>query len=80
MPRVSPAATCPTFDNLMTTLASAVTIIAVDHVLTFGQEVDLIWSQKFSLGTALFLINRYFGFATAFATAYGLVIPSSTDK
>jgi len=30
-----------------------------DHMLTFSDEVDRIWSQRFSFATLLFYLNRY---------------------
>ncbi|KAK7691476.1 hypothetical protein QCA50_004875 [Cerrena zonata] len=36
------------------------TILAYDHILTFSQEVDLIWrASSFSFASAIFLFNRY---------------------
>ncbi|KAG1883297.1 hypothetical protein F4604DRAFT_1737433 [Suillus subluteus] len=32
-----------------------------DWALTFGQEVELIWRQRWSLMTFLYLIVRYVG-------------------
>ncbi|KAG2034929.1 hypothetical protein BDR03DRAFT_1093451 [Suillus americanus] len=35
--------------------------VMYDWVLTFGQEVELVWRQRWSLVTALYLILRYLG-------------------
>lgn len=41
-------------------VASTVAVV-YDWVLTFGQEYELIWGQRRSLMTALYIIVRYFG-------------------
>lgn len=40
-------------------------IFTVLSVLTFGQEVELIWRQRWSLMTVLFLSVRYLGITYA---------------
>lgn len=35
--------------------------VVYDWVLTFGQEYELIWRQRRSLMTALYITVRYFG-------------------
>ncbi|KDR75902.1 hypothetical protein GALMADRAFT_248681 [Galerina marginata CBS 339.88] len=34
-------------------------LLLYDHMLTFGEEVEKIWSRPFTLPTLLFYINRY---------------------
>ncbi|KAF8200818.1 hypothetical protein BJ912DRAFT_583779 [Pholiota molesta] len=34
-------------------------MLVYDHMLTFGEEVDKIWSRQFTLPTLLFYLNRY---------------------
>jgi len=41
-------------------LLVSVVILCYDHVITFGQEVQLIWRQKFTFTTLLYVLNRYF--------------------
>uniref|UniRef100_A0A0W0EYS8 Putative mitochondrial half-size ABC transporter n=1 Tax=Moniliophthora roreri TaxID=221103 RepID=A0A0W0EYS8_MONRR len=43
---------------------AAITILLYDHIVTFGAEVDLIWTKSWSFIKALFLVpqHRYFGF------------------
>ncbi|OAX32401.1 hypothetical protein K503DRAFT_609088 [Rhizopogon vinicolor AM-OR11-026] len=36
--------------------------VIYDWALTFGQEVELVWRQRRSLVTVLYLILRYSGF------------------
>ncbi|KIK31407.1 hypothetical protein CY34DRAFT_19962 [Suillus luteus UH-Slu-Lm8-n1] len=36
-------------------------VVAYDWVLTVGQEIELIWRQRWSLMTVLYLIIRYIG-------------------
>jgi len=41
-------------------LLVAVVILCYDHVISFAQEVELIWKQKITFTTVLFVLNRYF--------------------
>ncbi|KJA19923.1 hypothetical protein HYPSUDRAFT_43818 [Hypholoma sublateritium FD-334 SS-4] len=34
-------------------------MLLYDHMITFGEEVDKIWSRPFTLPTLLFYLNRY---------------------
>ncbi|KAH7907908.1 hypothetical protein BJ138DRAFT_1158899 [Hygrophoropsis aurantiaca] len=43
----------------LTTAAAAA--VAYDHVLTFKDEIDLIWNRRWSLVTALYVVARYSG-------------------
>ncbi|KAG2107278.1 uncharacterized protein F5147DRAFT_837520 [Suillus discolor] len=42
-------------------IAASSVVVAYDWALTFGQEVDLVWRQRWSSMTALFLGLRYIG-------------------
>ncbi|KAG2060870.1 hypothetical protein BDR06DRAFT_1002090 [Suillus hirtellus] len=42
-------------------IAASSVVVAYDWALTFGQEVDLVWRQRWSFMTALFLSLRYIG-------------------
>ncbi|TFK86762.1 hypothetical protein K466DRAFT_600045 [Polyporus arcularius HHB13444] len=35
------------------------TLIFFEHILTFGDEVEMFWKQKFTGATVIFLLNRY---------------------
>ncbi|KAK0499864.1 hypothetical protein EDD18DRAFT_1350053 [Armillaria luteobubalina] len=37
----------------------ATTIVLYDHAITFGQEVEYIWSKQISASKILFILNRY---------------------
>ncbi|KAH7907907.1 hypothetical protein BJ138DRAFT_1128829 [Hygrophoropsis aurantiaca] len=50
-------------------IVAAGALVAYDQVLTFSQEVDLIWNRKWSFMTALYLIARYFGSLSAIGNA-----------
>ncbi|KAK0453851.1 hypothetical protein EV421DRAFT_715544 [Armillaria borealis] len=39
----------------------ATTIVLYDHAITFGQEVEYIWSKQWSASKILFILNRYLG-------------------
>ncbi|KAF9535843.1 hypothetical protein CPB83DRAFT_842439 [Crepidotus variabilis] len=41
---------------------ASLTAVCYDYLMTFGEEVELVWSRRFTLGTALFLLNRYLPF------------------
>ena len=66
---------------LMTiTTASAVALSLWDHAITFGREVDIIWSRHFDLTKLIYLMNRWgVGMGLIYA-AYGEIygIISST--
>ncbi|KAJ8701312.1 hypothetical protein PTI98_000114 [Pleurotus ostreatus] len=59
-------------------LASS-SIIIFDHLATFSDEVELIWSSSWSIGKVLFIINRYYGLASVIMNNYGLFSPHLTD-
>ncbi|KIM38010.1 hypothetical protein M413DRAFT_448053 [Hebeloma cylindrosporum] len=54
-------------------------IIVFDHLLTFDEEVDLIWKSAWSLGKVLFLLNRYYPLAASIFNNYALFSPTLTD-
>ena len=43
----------------MRPLTTRAGVFCYDYVLTFGQEVELIWSRKISGAAILFVLNRY---------------------
>jgi len=52
--------------NVFAQVAS-LALLLYDYALTFGEEVDLVWRRNWSVGTGLFLVNRYTGiFSLAF--------------
>ncbi|KAG2101138.1 hypothetical protein BD769DRAFT_1508479 [Suillus cothurnatus] len=51
-----------------------------DWVLTLGQEIELIWRQRWSFMTVLYLVIRYIGILySMYQTAY-LPLFSMTDR
>ncbi|KAL5487509.1 hypothetical protein ACEPAI_5617 [Sanghuangporus weigelae] len=50
------------YGRLCTTSSSG--IILYDHLITFSDEVHLIWKSRWSAGKALFLISRYYNVFT----------------
>ncbi|KAG2364157.1 hypothetical protein BDR07DRAFT_1402090 [Suillus spraguei] len=42
-------------------IVAAGVVVVYDWVLTLGQEIELIWRQRWSLMTVLYLITRYIG-------------------
>ncbi|KAA1473592.1 hypothetical protein DENSPDRAFT_282104 [Dentipellis sp. KUC8613] len=49
---------------------AAATIIIFDHVNTLGEEVELIWKERPSWGSVLFILNRYYGLFAAIFNTY----------
>ncbi|KAG2341259.1 hypothetical protein BDR05DRAFT_465102 [Suillus weaverae] len=42
-------------------IVAAGAVVVYDWVLTLGQEIELIWRQRWSLMTVLYLVIRYIG-------------------
>lgn len=42
-------------------IAASSVVVAYDWALTFGQEVEMVWRQRFSFTTVIFLSVRYIG-------------------
>ncbi|KAG2364204.1 hypothetical protein BDR07DRAFT_1402285 [Suillus spraguei] len=40
---------------------AAAVVVVYDWVLTLAQEIELIWKQRWSLMTVLYLMTRYIG-------------------
>ncbi|EJD01714.1 uncharacterized protein FOMMEDRAFT_169776 [Fomitiporia mediterranea MF3/22] len=66
------------YGRLCTTSSS--TIILYDHLITFGDEVRLIWRSRWSAGKALFLISRYYNIFTVIFNSCILYSPSLTAR
>ncbi|KAG1796234.1 uncharacterized protein HD556DRAFT_1360098 [Suillus plorans] len=58
---------------------AACAAVVYDWGLTFGQELELIWRQRWSLMTVLYLVARYLGigFGVYVSTSKSLVLRSS---
>ncbi|KAF7300476.1 hypothetical protein HMN09_00931800 [Mycena chlorophos] len=50
-------------------------IIVFDHIITFDEEVKLIWKSSWSMGKALFVINRYYTLVSVVINNYALFSP-----
>ena len=46
-------------------------VLLYDHVLTFGDEVQYVWSAPATYAKYIFLLNRYVVLGTLLAVAYG---------
>ncbi|KAG2109679.1 uncharacterized protein F5147DRAFT_149111 [Suillus discolor] len=42
-------------------IVAAGIVVVYDWLLTLAQEIDLIWTQRWSLVTVLYLVTRYVG-------------------
>ncbi|KIK42800.1 hypothetical protein CY34DRAFT_752452 [Suillus luteus UH-Slu-Lm8-n1] len=61
------------------TVAAGV-VVVYDWVLTIGQEIELIWRQRWSLMTVLYLVSRYIGIPFVVATVLETIpLVSLTD-
>lgn len=58
-------------------IAASSVVVAYDWALTFGQEVELVWRQRWSFTTALFLCVRYIGMSYAAVFVFS-IIPSAS--
>ena len=47
-------------------------VLVYDHLLTFADEVELIWPAPATYAKYIFLLNRYTVLGTLFAVAYGM--------
>ncbi|KAG2335307.1 hypothetical protein BDR05DRAFT_620318 [Suillus weaverae] len=55
-------------------MVAAGLVVVYDWVLTIGQEIELIWRQRWSLMTVLYLIIRYIGLP------YSVYVSRPTDS
>ncbi|KAF9041547.1 hypothetical protein BJ165DRAFT_1406462 [Panaeolus papilionaceus] len=55
-------------------------IIIFDHLLTLGDEVELIWQSPWSLGKVLFILNRYYCLAAVIFNNYAFFATTLTDS
>ncbi|KAG1809985.1 uncharacterized protein HD556DRAFT_1522404 [Suillus plorans] len=61
-------------------MVAAGLVVVYDWVLTLAQEIDLIWTQRWSLMTVLYLVIRYVGIPYSVASILGnMTIVSLTD-
>ncbi|KAG1764313.1 hypothetical protein EDD22DRAFT_455947 [Suillus occidentalis] len=52
-------------------IVAAGIVVVYDWVLTVGQEIELIWRQRWSLMTVLYLVIRYIGIPYSVASVLG---------
>ncbi|KLO20768.1 hypothetical protein SCHPADRAFT_21269 [Schizopora paradoxa] len=53
---------------------ASLAIVFYDYILTFDDEINLVWRQSWSIGKALFFLNRYSGiFALAFNSSISTI-------
>jgi len=50
-----------TTTDIQYSTAASLAFLVYDYTLTLYSEVELYWGHKWSLGTVLFIFNRYFG-------------------
>lgn len=59
------------YDTIVRQLGvSAVVLYTWDFVLTFQDEVNILWGTRWTTSRILFFINRYFGLATIIASTF----------
>ncbi|KAG1754698.1 hypothetical protein EDD22DRAFT_957419 [Suillus occidentalis] len=55
-------------------IVAAGVVVAYDWVLTVGQEIELIWRQRWSLMTVLYLVIRYIGIFYSVVNVLGNIL------
>ncbi|KAG1779003.1 hypothetical protein EV702DRAFT_1089394 [Suillus placidus] len=61
-------------------MVAAGVVVVYDWVLTLGQEIELIWRQRWSLMTVLYLVIRYIGIPYSVTSVLlGIPLVSATD-
>ncbi|KAG1798445.1 uncharacterized protein HD556DRAFT_183704 [Suillus plorans] len=60
-------------------MVAAGVVVVYDWVLTFGQEIELIWRQRWSLITVLYLLIRYAGLPYSVVWLLSTIPVSLTD-
>ena len=53
-------------------------VLLYDHLLTFGDEVQYIWSAPATYAKYIFLLNRYTVLGILIAVAYGEYVQLNT--
>ncbi|KAF4616415.1 hypothetical protein D9613_008244 [Agrocybe pediades] len=48
------------------------TLVIYDHLITFDDEIELIWRRKCSLSSIIFLLNRYYVLGSMLFASYGM--------
>jgi len=61
-------------------MVAALVFLWYDYSLTFDAEVKLVWNHRWSLGKALFILNRYFGLVTILFDVTVFFSGSLTDQ
>ncbi|KAF9552818.1 hypothetical protein CPC08DRAFT_754541 [Agrocybe pediades] len=81
----------PLFHNILTRIYWAIqyeryghlaagSIALYDYVITFGQEVELIWLERWSVVKVLFLANRYYALTSVIWDYYGIFDLAASTK
>ncbi|KDQ58917.1 hypothetical protein JAAARDRAFT_33636 [Jaapia argillacea MUCL 33604] len=60
--------------------ASATAAALYDHLITFSDEVELIWKQRWSIAKVLFFVTRYCGNAVIIAVLISLLVDIPSDS
>jgi len=67
--------------NIRYCALAATSIGVYDYIVTFGQEVDLVWKSRWSIGKVLFFIMRYYTLTfDLIYYNYAIFSPNLTDK
>ncbi|KAJ6612842.1 hypothetical protein B0H10DRAFT_273619 [Mycena sp. CBHHK59/15] len=77
LPDIEPAALWQLLADARTTnsmILGALTLVAYDHLITFQDEVELMWTGGVTITNAVYLWNRYF---TLIALSYDSSAPSN---
>ncbi|KDR71717.1 hypothetical protein GALMADRAFT_253439 [Galerina marginata CBS 339.88] len=55
-------------------------VIFYDQLITFDREVNSIWKSRWTFAKCLFLVNRYYGLASAIFNTYAFFHPNLTNS
>jgi len=55
-------------------------IILFDHLVTLDGEVELIWKSPWSMGKALFILNRYYTLFSVILNNYAYFAAGLSDS
>ena len=61
---------CHVKTSVQESSGSGLVLLIYDHLLTFSDEVSLVWAARPSLAKKLFLVNRYMVLASQLGIAY----------
>ncbi|KAJ7179547.1 hypothetical protein C8R46DRAFT_643602 [Mycena filopes] len=56
------------------------TVLLYDHLITFDQEIDVVWRRDWSFLKCVFLFHRYLGLLCVIIELFAILSPNVTDS